>query len=242
LRALSAATVLAAVAAGCAIPSRGRDFGSIATITEPVPLTSLYRQEDAEPLATTDRVLVLPLFGDVEKKTLKSLRAILGEEARKYLPCTVLHVAPEGRMADYVAAENLRHVDGRFNSEEIARLGRYMAASHILAAHLRETRFYPPQNLEIALIVVEAENAQPVAEIRAGFCASEQRVIAALGRHLDRRLARPYDRISLDFMLRSPTEYGRFALAECCRTLATELWEESGLRRAVGLPIVHSGI
>jgi len=222
---------------------RGYDFGSWASTPEPVPLVCLHRSDDgAKQLTADERMLVLPLVGEVDEGTLGTLRAILREETRKYLPCRMLQIASDGRLAAYVEEENLLHMDGRFNEEEVARLGRYMGASHVLAARLCDARFYPPQNLEIALVMVETVSGEPIVEMKAGFSASEQSVVAALGRHLDQRQARRYDRISLDFMLRSPTEYGRFALAECCRALSKELWEETDLRNSAAVPTYHMGI
>ena len=229
--------VCALAAGGCMVPMRGVDFGS--WIPEPsssLPLARIHRADGAKALSPEARVLVLPLLATLPAESLDGLRHMMEEQARLYFPCRVQTADPEGVLAEYVSSANICSGDGRFNIDEIARLGRYLDASHVLAACVREARFYPPQNLEIVLVVVEAETSRPVVEMHADFPASEQQVVAALGRHLDERVARKYDRTSLDLVLRSPSEYSRFALAECCRVLAQDLWPARNLSRSGPAP------
>ena len=205
---------------------RGVDFGSWANKSDPIPLVQVHKPDDAKTLSPHDRLLLLPVFGEADEPTLATFRTMLAEEARKCFPCQIHDVPASGRLAEYVAGENLRTATAQLNLGEISRLGRLLDVSHVMIADLRNVRLFPPQNLALHVAVVNVTTGQPIIEMDAAFSATEQQTVSALGEYLDRRQARQYDRTNLDLILRSPTEYGRFVLAECCRVLAENLWTQ----------------
>jgi hypothetical protein len=236
-RRLLALAPLALLAAGCLIPMRGVDYGSWHGVTEAVPPIRIYKPDEAaRPLSGGERMLLLPLFGEADDASLSALRAILADETRKYFPCAVQAVAADGPLAPYVSAQNLCLDAERFNTNEIARLGEHLQMTHVLVAGVRALRVHPPQNFEFHAAVIAVPTGQTLLELDAGFCASEQRVLRALGGYMDGRTALPYDRSSLDRILRSPSEYDRFVLAECSRVLAENLWGRGSLSPSLSQP------
>lgn len=111
-------------------------------------------------------------------------------------------------------------IDGVFNSREISRLGMLMGVSHMLCCKVTESRLHPPQILELHFVIVECAAFQTVLEMNARFDAGEQTTLLALDKYLQGRSTRKYNKASLDIMLLSPLEFGRFVSSECMKAIA----------------------
>ena len=210
------------VTSGC-IAQRGRDFGSFAGRPEDIPVIRVYNVQEGNYPGPSQTMLLLPPLGEISPAFRDSLQLDIQEEFQNYFNARITSINAEGKMAEYVAAKNLAPEAGFFDFAEIGRLCELMQTEYAICTWVQELRPYPPQVLTVYMTILDVKQKKLIAELDATFNASEQKVVIALQDYLQRRRARKFNRSNLDFMLQSPSEFQRFAISECCHTLALEL-------------------
>ncbi len=214
--------VLLLLTGGC-IARRGKDFGSYVGRAEDIPIIRVFNVESDIYPTPKQTILLLPPLGPISPKMRDSLQLDFQEEFQKYFNARVVTISAKGSMAEYVTEKNLAPESGFFDYDEVLRLGSLMQSDFVVCIWVQELRPYPPQTLALYLAIMDVNGNHLIAELDARFNAAEQKVNIALQDYLQRRVARKFDRGSLDMMLRSPAEFHLFATAECSRALAQEL-------------------
>lgn len=214
--------IMLIVSSGC-IARRGADFGSYVGRGENIPIIRIFNVEQNSYPTSKQTILLLPPLGDITSKFQNSIQHDLQEEFQTYFNARITSISPQGSMAEYVTEQNLAPENGFFDYDEILRLGKLMQADFVICTWIQELRPYPPQLLALSMAVMDVNKNRLTAELDARFNASEQKVVIAMQDYLQRRIARKFDRASLDMMLSSPAAFHVFAMAETCRALALEL-------------------
>ncbi|MBI3987062.1 MAG: hypothetical protein HY343_09090 [Lentisphaerae bacterium] len=218
---------------GCTTAQRGRDFGFWAQSGEPMNLIRFMPAQARPTIKATDSIALLPLLGAMPQSNLAALNKSLLAEARFYFQCSVAEVDRDGKMAEYLTPSNLMPMNGLFNVQEAARIGRLIGATHVLCGRIQQARLDPPQRLQLHFTLVETASMKSLVDMVAQYDAGEQNVAIELDRYLRLRSSRKYDQGSLEIVLRSPSEYGAFVAVQCMRALSERLWGGKGLKKIV---------
>ncbi len=235
--ATGAAACVLMVAGGC-VAKRGVTFGHWAMRSERINTVRIFVPESGAGFSGDEKLLLLPPLGDMPVDNVAQLQKHIHQEMLNYFRAPVYTISPDGRMKEYLDADNLLLHSGQFDIEEVSRLGELLGVSHVLCVLVRQFRPYPPQVLALSLVMVKTETREVAAEMDATFDASQQEVILAADQYLQTRLAREYSAQNLDILLRSPTQYSGFVSAYCCRILAQVLQQNmNGLRNETNEPI-----
>lgn len=209
---------------GC-IAQYGSDFGHWSSIQENVPL---YRIDcptsPIPPPQNTQTIAILPTLGAVPERERRALDSIILQTARQTLSAQTVAVDPAGPMGSYVAGENLLTDAGGINQTEAALIGAILESAYVLTVHVQELEALPPQRVVMVLTLTDTAKAQPIASVAVCLRAQDQRTQTELAEYLKVRIARKYDRSSLDIILRSPTEFQTFAMVRSLQTLNAALW------------------
>jgi hypothetical protein len=204
--------------AGC-LAQRGADFGHWSRTPERIELVRVFKTESDTPFAVGERMLVLPPVGQGLEE---ARRGLLNHILREIQYASAVHPFQIGDRvlpARYWREDNVADATGRFDLQEVVRIGRLFETRYVLCVHVRAWRPYAPQVLALHMTLVHVEAGERVAELNASFNAAEQQVVVAMDDWLQARRARKYDAQSLDIMLRSPAEFGAFATARCVQSL-----------------------
>gem|GEM_PF-6066040 len=218
LRAATLPVVLSLCATGCAV-CRGFDFGHIAGKPEKRSLTRVTIKDRTALPSADSIVLVLAPFGEMAKDSSENLHTALLKETRQNLPGRVSKTDPDTNMARYLSQANLMPTPGVFDAGEIARSGRILGATHVIAAWVYECRTHAPQNVDLFMILVDAEKGTVAAEISGQFDAAEQKVSVAMNNYLQACSARHFDKTSIEIIRLSPREYQAFVAYYCLKSL-----------------------
>lgn len=213
---------------GCVV-RRGVDFGHWARPGEQIDTVRIFGPAEEDRLSGNERILLLPPMGKMTRKNMDAIRVSLYHAMRHRFPAEISYAKKDGRLAEYLAEDNLLLFDGTFNFQESGRLGRLLGASHVLCVRVCKLRPYPPQVLSLRFALVETESCQAVAEMSAIFDASEQQVVTQLGDYMQSRRARKFNQQNLDIMLRSPSEYTAFVMDRCLYAFADKVWNKKKL-------------
>lgn len=217
--------VLAALALSGCIAQYGSEFGHWSSLQENVPLYRVDCPSPIPPPLNTQTVAILPALGSLPERERRALDSIILQTARQTLCAQTITVDPSGPMAGYVSSENLLTDAGGINLTEAALIGSVLESAYILTVHVQELEALPPQRIVMVLTLMDTAKARPVASIAVCLRAQDQRTQAELAEYLKVRIARKYDRSSLDIILRSPTEFQTFAMVRSLQTLNTALWQ-----------------
>ena len=180
-------------------------------VERPVPIRSL---------------LLLPPVGFESEEQSTQWMLALWQELQQNLPGIVRTPDPEGPYAPYTREGNLLMDDGRINEDELERIGRMADASHLLIARIIHYRPYHPQSIVMEWTLLDVQKKKRVLILAGGLDASEQKVLRAADQYVRQRRSDPTTAGSLDVLLRSPREYGRFAAAESVDALKSWLRPE----------------
>jgi hypothetical protein len=221
-RPVAGAAALAAVAlfaSGC-LTKRGVDFGHWGRAPERIELVRVFRADPNVTLETGTRVLVLPPVGSIAPPDARqSMAHNIMREMQYAAPVHPFQLETAALPARYWREDNVADTDGRFDLEEVVRIGDLFTAPYVLCVHVRAWRPYAPQVLALHMTLVDVAGRRPVAELHASFNAAEQQVVVAADDWLQARRARKYDAQSLDILLRSPSEFSAFVTARCVQRL-----------------------
>ena len=212
---------------GCVL-QRGDDFGSWVGRPEATTLVRITKDQETQPLATADRVLLLPVTGELPETQARMLQQNFFREACNYLPANIIELKDNVRPAGYATRNNL-YPDGiTLDVREASRLGALLGVTHVLAVYVREYRPYHPQVLTLRLSLIDVRAQRQRVNMESAFDATQQQLMTTMADYLQQRRARKNDTTSLDVMLRSPAEYAAFAASFCCKSLAQTLAAPGG--------------
>jgi len=203
---------------GCAA-RLGRDYGSVFFPSADYYQVQRVGHDDRAGPLPIERLLLTPPVGDVPHLLSEVLLGNLRQELQQVLPGVVHIPEDRGAYAPYVTVDNLVSEDGRPVLEELARVGGLAGASHVLFIRLHEFRPYPPQRIFMEWTLLDVRTRTLVLGLIGGMDASEQTVLVAADQFLRERRALPYTSESLDFLLRSPREYSKFAVVQAVGAL-----------------------
>ncbi len=159
------------------------------------------------------------------------------QEVRGALDTPVLAVSVNDDVSEYVTPANLIAYGDVVDIAEASRLGQLLGASHVLCVLVRASRVYHPQLMSTSWVLVESATGRAMLHMDAMLDAGDQDTVREMGRYLRSRRARPDDMQSLELMLRSPREYGRFVASLCSRALAKSLCGDVRLKTQRARPI-----
>ncbi len=204
--------------AGC-VAKRGVDFGHWSRTPERIEPIRVMRTDRDAAFSVGDRLLVLTPVGKAAPPDAR--QGLLNNMIREIQHATPLHPfsLDSAVPARYWREDNIADAGGRFDLDEIVRLGALFNAPYALCVHVNAWRPYPPQVLALRMTLVDIAAGEPLAELNGSFHAEEQQVVVAMDDWLQARRARKYDAHNLDILLRSPAEYSAFVSARCVQRL-----------------------
>ncbi|MFH0879483.1 MAG: hypothetical protein V2A34_07190 [Lentisphaerota bacterium] len=214
--------LIACMMPGCVV-KRGVDFGHWAGKPQNIPLVRVYDVDESKSITPDASILLLPPVNDMPDTNKEQFQSVLYKQLRNYFPPNIAQVDTTGPLSEYVRQDNLMPTLGLFDFAEAARIGQLLGVSNVLCVWVRDFRLHPHQLLALSMAMVDSASGKAIGRLDASFDASEQQVILAVADYLESRTSRPYDKVQLELMLRSPYEYSMFACDAACRKFAEHL-------------------
>ncbi len=206
--------VTALIVAGCAHSGRTRNFSQVGyRPTEHFRVQFLLPEGDLEKPVPIEQLLLLPPFGLASEAQSRMFYLSIWQELQQVLPGIVRSPRDDGPFGQYTTAGNLIMDDGRINEEELERIGRLAAASHLLVVRFVDYRPYHPQRVIMEWMLLDVKSRSTVLVVSGSLDAAERQVVNAVDYYI--RSRRPVSQTSpdLDVTLRSPRQYSAFVAA-----------------------------
>jgi hypothetical protein len=230
-----ASCLLCAMLGGCVTAEQASFAAFVALGAEPA--LRVTPSEAFQRFSGNERVLVVSLVpgrAAVERPLFK--QSVI-QEVRGAFDSPVFSIDADDDMSEYVTPANLIAYGDALNVDEVSRLGRLFGASHVLCVLVRSSQVYHPQLLSTSWVLIESKTSRQTLQMDALLDAADQDTFREMGRYLTVRRARKDDMQSLELMLRSPREYGRFVASLCSHALAESLYGDVRLKTRRFRPI-----
>ena len=213
----------AGLLAGCAThPPENRPITINTDQHSPVRI-HIYEERTPEEAAKADTVLLLPPLGIKDPQTRNHFHELFYRTALRRFSAPVMEIPADSAYAPYIDSKNLILNDGTLNYKEIAIIGNLMGANYVICPQAYEIRPYPPQRIDLRILVINAQTDLICAEMFAVFDANDRDVVEYFNQFCQSNKEKPEEDEDLDFRLKSPTAFQTFAIDLCSTVLAQKL-------------------